>query len=401
MGSAPLAASPELKPRRAGLPRMQEMGLVVVIVLLSLFLWLGSDNVERVVKEKQVKNAAGQVVQTLPEMTVRENKFFRTANLVPSVFTVMSWMAIMALGATVVIIAGGIDISVGSIMGLAALGCAAAIQNMPENASAWRVLPVALAAPLGIGLLCGFINGAIVIWLRMHPFIVTLATMSIFRWGCLKWVKEGSLPYGDRSLPDAFTDHFIAWEVHYRKYGGRVVESLQPMPMILMLVCMVLVWMYLQFMVWGRETYAVGGNEEASRFSGIRVQWAKMRVYLISGLCAGIAGMISCGFYKSAATNTGEGYELMVIAAAVVGGASLTGGRGTALGAVLGMLVIQLISNGISVLRPINLGFTMLPVSTEDTKLIVGIAIIVAVAVDQLSAYFQRRQMALRRILLK
>src|SRR6185437_5921318 len=153
-------------------------------------------------------------------------KFLRTGNLVPSVFTVMSWMAIMALGATVVIIAGGIDISVGRIIGLAALGCAAAIQTMPEGASAWKVLPVAIGVPLGIGLLCGFINGAIVIWLRMHPFIVTLATMSIFRWACLKWVKEGSLPSGDHSLPVAFTDHFIAWEVKYPKFGGRMTETL-------------------------------------------------------------------------------------------------------------------------------------------------------------------------------
>jgi ribose/xylose/arabinose/galactoside ABC-type transport system permease subunit len=156
-------------------------------------------------------------------------------------------------------------------------------------------------------------------------------------------------------------------------------------------------WVYLQWTVWGRQTYAVGGNEEAARFSGIRVWLVKMRVYLISGLTAGIAGMISCGFYKSAATNTGAGYELMVIAAAVVGGASLLGGRGTALGAILGMLIIQLITNGISVMRPLNVGFATIPVSSADTRLIVGSAIIVAVSIDQLSASLQARRWGSRR----
>ena len=111
---------------------------------------------------------------------------------------------------------------------------------------------------------------------------------------------------------------------------------------------------------------------------------------MISGMSAGIAGMITCGFYKSASTNTGEGYELNVIAAAVVGGASLTGGRGTALGAVLGMLVLALIEDGISVLGKINLGFTSVSVVKEDQKLIMGLAIIAAVAVDQLSMYLQQ-----------
>jgi ribose/xylose/arabinose/galactoside ABC-type transport system permease subunit len=106
--------------------------------------------------------------------------------------------------------------------------------------------------------------------------------------------------------------------------------------------------------------------------------------------------MICCGYYKSAATNTGQGYELMVVAAAVVGGASLSGGRGTALGAVLGTLIIQLIDNGISILNEINFGFFRLEVSREYTQIIIGIAIIVAVAVDRFSEYLQSRRAARR-----
>jgi ribose/xylose/arabinose/galactoside ABC-type transport system permease subunit len=253
-----------------------------------------------------------------------------------------------------------------------------------------------MLVPMVVGLLCGLFNGVLVVGLRMHPFIVSLATLSIFRWVSLKLgVAYGaSQPFGENPLPRNFTDNFVAWDIKYPRYGGQMIESLGVVPILVMLVCLVLGWVYLRHSVWGRETYAVGGNEEAARFSGIRVPWVKMRVYLISGLCAGIAGMLNCGFYKSAATDTGKGYELNVIAAAVVGGASLTGGRGTALGAVLGMLVLQLIEDGIFVLGYLNLGFAKIKVDKEDTQLIMGVAIIIAVAIDQISMHLQSRRSA-------
>jgi ribose/xylose/arabinose/galactoside ABC-type transport system permease subunit len=360
---------PALAPRR--LPRLQELGLVIVIVIIGLALSMMAEPVRG------------------------ENGFLRPGNLIPSVFTTMSWIAVMAVGVTVVIITGGIDISVGSVMGLAALGAAAMLQKLPPEASGWTAIPVGAGVAVAIGAACGLINGLLVIGLRIHPFIVTLATMGIFRTIALVSVREGSLPYGDRILPVAFTDQFIAWTITFTRAGGRR-EFLQPVPMVIMLVVMVIGWVYLRWMVWGRETYAIGGNEEAARFSGIAVRWVQLRSYLIAGLCAGIGGMISCGYYKSAATNTGVGYELMVIAAAVVGGASLSGGRGTALGAVLGTLVIQLIDNGISILREINLGFARVQVSKEYTMMIVGFAILLAVAVDRFSENLQNRRFARR-----
>jgi ribose/xylose/arabinose/galactoside ABC-type transport system permease subunit len=280
-------------------------------------------------------------------------------------------------------------------MGLSALGAAAVMQTLPQDAPAWKAVSIGIVVPLAIGAVCGSINGALVVGLRMHPFIVTLGTLSIFRGIAVVSVPEGSLPYGDRIIPPAFTDELIARTLTFVRAGGRE-EFLQPVPMIVMLAVMAVGWLYLRWMVWGRETYAVGGNEEAARFSGIPVGAVKLRAYLICGLCAGIAGMISCGYYESAATNTGLGYELMVIAAAVVGGASLSGGRGTALGAVLGTLVIQLIDNGISILNEINLGFARVRVSKEYTQIIVGIAIIIAVAVDRLSEFIQNRRLAHR-----
>lgn len=308
----------------------------------------------------------------------------------------MSWIAVMAVGMTVVVISGGIDISVGSIMGLSALGTAAVLQQLPED-TGWPIaLGLGISVPLCIGLLCGFINGSLIVFLKMHPFIVTLATLSIFRGIAQVSVIEGSLPYGDKVLPPAFTDRFISWGSMYGagQEGGGVY--LQPVPMLIMLVVTAAGWVYLRRMVWGRETYAIGGNEEAARFSGIRVGWTKMRVFMISGLCAGIAGMINCGYYKSAATNTGLGYELMVVAAAVVGGASLSGGRGTALGAMLGALVMQMIDNGIAILSntSINFGFFKLTITQQYSMIITGIAIIVAVAIDALSEYLQKRRLA-------
>jgi len=344
------------------------MGLIIVIILIMLLLTVASEPI----------SLHGKTVNT----------FMRLDNILPNVATPMSWMAIMAIGMTFVIIAGGIDISVGSIFGLSALGAAAVLQYFPENASAWAVLPVAVAVPLAIGLVCGLINGALVTGLRIHPFIVTLGTMSIFRGIGLVSVATKSLPSWGRTLPTAFTSNFIAYELPWEPLKAM---KLQPVPMLIMLLVVAAGWLYLRYMPGGREVYAVGGNEEAARFSGIPVKRVKLRVFLMSGLAAGIAGMVSCGYYGSANTATGMGYELTVIAAAVVGGASLTGGRGSALGALLGALIIKLIENGIDILKEINFGLFSLPVSKEYSKIIIGIAIIVAVAVDRLSEYIRAR----------
>ncbi len=348
----------------------QQAGLLVVVLLMGLLLTFAAEPIV----------FHGQTV----------NNFLRLDNLIPNVATPMSWMTIMAVGLTIVIVSGGIDISVGSIFGLSALGTAAVLQQLPEDAGPWRVLPIAVVVPLGIGLLCGLINGALVVGLRMHPFIVTLGTLSIFRGIALISVPTKSLPSGDKSLPAAFTSNFMSWQWPIHRGDGASL-LLQPVPMIIMLLCVVAGWIFLSHMVAGREIYALGGNEEAARFSGLPVGTIKLRVYALSGLAAGVAGMVSTGYYGSANTATGEGYELTVIAAAVVGGASLTGGRGTALGALLGSLIIKLIENGIYILKKINLGIVTLSLSKEYTKIIIGCAILIAVAIDRLSEKFQKR----------
>ncbi len=339
------------KGKASRLSLAQELGLALVILLLggilSIYGWHDA--------------APG-----------RANSFLNFDNLIDGVATPMSYYAIMAIGMTIVIITGGIDISVGSTMALSALGAAAALQSLPPDAPALQVLPVAILVPLGIGLLCGLINGALIVSLSLHPFIVTLGTMSIFRGLANVLPTEKTLPAAGKFLPPAFTTHFMRVELF----------GLQLMPLLIMLICVGFGWFYLRMMVAGRETYAIGGNEEAARFSGLRVGWIKARTYALAGLAAGIGGMVSVGRFGTASTSTGTGYELTVIAAAVVGGASLLGGRGSALGALLGTLVIALIENGIIILR----------LAQEYRLIIIGLAIIIAVSLDRLSFYLRARR---------
>jgi ribose/xylose/arabinose/galactoside ABC-type transport system permease subunit len=358
MDAPPLTYAPKTdggevtRKSRGGMPRLQEAGLVVVILVLAAILAAyGWHDARR-----------GQ-----------PNTFLNFDNLVDGIATPMSYYAIMAVGVTIVIITGGIDISVGSTMALAALGSAAVLQNLRPDAGYFQVLPLAIAVPLGIGLVCGAVNGALVVGLRMHPFIVTLGTLSIFRGIANVCTSLKTLPGPGKQLPAAFTSNFMRLEI-----GG-----LQFMPLIIMLVCVLLGWIYLHLLVAGRETYAIGGNEEAARFSGLRVSWIKMRVYILAGLAAGVAGMVSLGRFGTASTSTGTGYELTVIAAAVVGGASLSGGRGTALGALLGTLIIALIENGIYILH----------LEQEYRSIIIGIAIIIAVALDRFSEFLRNRRL--------
>lgn len=344
-------SAPAARPARRALP--QEVGLALVVLVLGLIL------------------AGYGWHDARPG---HPNTFLNFDNLIDGVATPMSYYAIMAVGATVVIITAGIDISVGAIMALAALGGAGALQALPPDASAWLVLPVALLVPLAIGLACGLINGGLVVGLNLHPFIVTLGTMSIFRGLANVLPSQKTLPAAGQLLPEAFTTRFMRVEWF----------GLQPMPLLLMLGTIALGWIYLHLMVAGRETYAVGGNVEAARFSGLRVNRILLRTYALSGLSAGLAGMVSLGRFGTASTSTGTGYELTVIAAAVVGGASLAGGRGTAVGALLGTLIIALIENGILILR----------LAQEYRLVIIGLAIVVAVALERLGHHLRQRRAA-------
>jgi len=161
-------------------------------------------------------------------------------------------------------------------------------------------------------------------------------------------------------------------------------EELYLVPSLVMIVVMALGWIYLQRLAAGRRVFAVGGNELAARFSGIRVERVKLAVYVISAVCAGLAALMSLGYYGSGSSGDADGYELDVVAAAVIGGASLTGGRGSALGAMLGAVVLKMISSGI----------ILLGIDQSYSKVIIGGAVITAVVMDKLNTWLTQRRLS-------
>jgi ribose/xylose/arabinose/galactoside ABC-type transport system permease subunit len=153
--------------------------------------------------------------------------------------------------------------------------------------------------------------------------------------------------------------------------------------MIVMIIVMIIGGIVLSKMAFGRKVYAIGGNETASRYSGIRVGGVKLLVYTISGLAAGIAAVLSLGYYGAGSSGDGQGYELNVIAAAVVGGASLVGGKGTALGALLGAIILQMITNGLVILN----------IPQNYSQIVIGLVVIAAVLFDQFNAWLANRRL--------
>jgi ribose transport system permease protein len=341
--------------------RIKEIGLVGVIVVLGACLAGFGGSLE--IRDRQ----SGE--------THHVNKFFRADNI-DNLVKNASFFAIMAVGATYVIITGGIDLSVGSIYCLSAVCGAIFLHHFGPSgpgagASPYWVVPTAIAICLGVGALCGMVNGLGIVLLRVHPFVITLGTMAIYRG--IAFVMTKAQAY--TQFPVAFTDHFIRYQVAGKLY---------PVPMSIMLAVTVLAALYLRFAVTGRYIFAVGGNEQAARFSGLPVEWVKLKVYMFSGLTAGIAAMIMLGYYGSASSDAGKGYELDVIAAAVVGGASLSGGYGSAIGSLLGALIIQMINNGIIILG----------IDQNYSQIIIGIVIVLAVVFDRLSTAVRERKLA-------
>lgn len=340
----------------------QEFGLVAVIVILCIVLSAFGGTV----KKRQRDPQTGEVTQ------VEVNKFFQRANI-DNVLKYCSWTAVMAVGATVLIIAGGIDLSIGSIYCLAAVSGALFLQaygptGPHAGGSAGLVTAIGIAITILVGIACGAVNGLLVVFLRVHPFIITLGTMLIFRG--IAFV---------RTRAQAITDFPEEFGLVFR---GTWME-ITYFPLLLMVGVVIAGHIFLRYTVAGRKNYAIGGNEVAARFSGVHVGYAKLLAYALCGLTGGIAAVIALGVFGSADSSTGRSYELDVIAAAVVGGASLTGGRGTAIGALLGALVIQLIINGILILE----------IEMNYSEIIKGVVIIVAVVLDRLSASLNERRL--------
>jgi len=289
----------------------QETGLILVVVLVTVGLALLAGS--------HLDRNAGVVVNN-----------FWNANTLIQTATDASFFAMMAIGATMVIISGGIDLSVGSIYALSGVTMAMTLRAMGpmgDGATAW----VALLVCAGIGLVCGLITS-------------------------LTHVAKASLGLS----------------------GG-----LYPVPMLAMICLTILGALYLTRTVMGRHIFAFGGNVEASRFAGLSLARIQIGVFAVSGLTAGLAAYLGASFYGSASSGDGQGYELYVIASAVVGGASLIGGKGSAVGAMLGALLIVLIRQSIRTLH----------FDQNYEWIVIGCAIIVAVVIDQWSTRVTARRL--------
>ena len=228
--------------------------------------------------------------------------------------------------------------------------------------------PLGVALTLLVGALCGLINGAMIVGFNVHPFIITLGTMAIYRGIAFVLTKGQSI--GD--FPQDF-----------RTFMRSGVGDLSLVPLIVMVVVCIIGSIFLSRMTLGRKIYAIGGNETASRYSGIRVGPIKLMVYVLSGLTAAISATLALGYYGAASSGDGQGYELNVIAAAVVGGASLAGGKGTALGALLGAIILQMISAGMVILG----------IPQEYSQIVTGAVVIAAVLLDQLNRWLANRRL--------
>ena len=280
--------------------------------------------------------------------------FFSVANF-STVLLHTSINGILALGMTVVIITAGIDLSVGSLLGFAGVLVAGALTAPGLIAAVGVVGAAIVATAIGmlVGATVGAANGAITAYLGVSPFIVTLATMTIAR-GAAR-LTTGGVPIGFPPMGDpAFQQKVAALDALHAFGGGRIplpgVTQGIPVPALVMLGLVALGAAVLARTRFGRYVYAVGGNEEAARLSGVPVRAVKIGVYAISGACAGLAGVLLVGQLRSGGPDAGMLYELNAIAAAVIGGASLLGGVGSAWGALVGALLIGVLNNALDLL---------------------------------------------------
>ena len=257
--------------------------------------------------------------------------------------------AVVAVGMTFVIISGGIDLSVGSVLALAGICLALALEaGVPA--------PVAIGLALVVGTGCGLVNGVLITRGRLPPFIATLGMMSVAR-GVALMLAEGRPISG-------FSEGFRAIATE------RILAI--PGPVLITIVIYAVAHFVLTRTVFGRTTYAIGGNEEAARLSGVQVLFHKTAVYGVAGLTSAAAAVVLTARLNSAQPTAGTMYELDAIAATVIGGSSLLGGEGTVTGTLIGALIMGVLRNGLNLLN----------VSSFLQQVVIGVVIIGAVLVD-------------------
>ncbi len=303
--------------------------------------------------------AFASLIALLIGFSLASPNFMQTTNMM-SILQATSVNGVLAVAATLVIITGGIDLSVGTLMTFCAV--------MTDVVLTWGgvPLPLGVLAALGTGALVGLASGTFVAKMKIPPFIATLGVMLILKG--LSLIVTGGRPIYFNDTP-GFT------EISQGSLVGKILPAL-PLPngvLILFLVAGAASYV-LARTVLGRYCFALGSNEEAVRLSGVNVDRWKMAIYALAGAICGVAGLLIASRLNSAQPALGQGYELDAIAAVVIGGTSLAGGRGTILGTLIGALIISVLTNGLRILS----------VAPEWQTVITGAIIIVAVYADQL-----------------
>lgn len=293
-----------------------------------------------------------------------QNERFLSARNISNVLTDVSIFGIMAVGMTFVILTAGIDLSVGSLLAFCAMVAALLIKGSTDRYEVGAELAfhgyswaVALAVCIVVGLLAGALHGFIVARLKVPAFVVTLGAMTVWR-GLTLMLGNGA--------PIAGFDTGLRW------WGTGTLAGV-PVPVIVFAITVVIGHVALRYTRYGRQVYAVGGNIEAARLTGLRVPRIIASVYIIAGALSGLAGFLLTARLNSAEVVAGAGYELRVIASVVIGGTSLFGGAGTILGTVVGSLIIGVMLNGL----------VMMNVSSYVQEVVVGCMIVIAVLLDQ------------------
>ncbi|MCO5732158.1 ABC transporter permease [Rhizobium sp. SSA_523] len=278
------------------------------------------------------------------------DKFMSVRNLL-NVLDQITVLGIMAVGMTMVILIGGIDLAVGSVLALAmmVMGYLANQVGLP--------LPLGILIALAVAAATGAISGILITALSVPAFIATLAMMSVAR-GLANMITDGQQIVG---FPSWFS--LLA----YTRYGGLLTLTVAAM-----LVVFLLGWIYLRYTAGGRSLYAIGGNPEVARLAGINVNLYTIGVYVVSGLLAGLAGVVLAMRLDSVQPTAGVSYELDTIAAVVIGGTSLSGGKGGILGTIIGVLIIGVLRNGLN----------LLGVSPFTQAVVIGVVIALAVAAE-------------------
>jgi ribose transport system permease protein len=320
IASSPDDRRPALARPRGGLSAARQFGTVIGLVVLSTILWALTPH------------------------------FLTVSNLL-NVAEQTSINAVVAVGMTFVILSGGIDLSVGSILALSGVVLGTLLQD-------GHAVPVALALALAVGMACGLANGALVSWGGLPPFIVTLGMMSVARGAALVFTEGRPVSGFDAGFRSIATGSAL----------------FVPAPVAIMIGVYLAAHLVLARTTFGRYVYAIGGNEEATRLSGVPVRVHKTMIYGVSGLMSAVAAVILTARLNSAQPIAGIMYELDAIAATVIGGTSLMGGQGTLAGTLVGALIMGVLRNGLN----------LLGVSSFLQQIVIGAVIVGAVLIDTL-----------------